>query len=434
VSDVLTGRRGIKRLTLPGLPALLAVGIAFPVLTPEPSASPAYRSPSKILCGSWVKCNMRGYDSYGYGANASRAYWRMSPGDECTNYAAYVESTVYHVPAPSYLLGNASQWPGEAAAHGVPVNHTPSVGAVAVWDAGTFGIGAFGHVGVVEQVGPGDSYIVISQQHMGSPYDYNWTLIKAHYPADEWQEWPSSFIHFRIPARAGIGYFDPRTGGYALRDSLTAGPASRTGRLWLKGAVPLSGDWLGTGTDSLGFYSPRYGIFHLLGARRAANPDVEITVGPPRMVPLVGDWYGTGRDSIGFYDRASGVFTLRRSLTDGGVTAFRFGRPGMVPLAGDWTGGRRDGVGYYNPATGIFNLRNTLSTGAPWVSFKFGPPHMIPIVGNWTGLGRKDGVGYYDPRTGTFHLRDRLSAGLADVVARFGPPGMVPLTGDWLGG
>ncbi len=113
-------------------------------------------------------------------ARGAQAYWRMSPGDQCTNYAAFVESTVYHVAAPSYLLGNGGQWAYLAAAHGVLVNHTPSVGAVAEWDGGTFGMGSLGHVGVVEAVGPQDSYIVISQQHMGGLNGYNWTLIKAH--------------------------------------------------------------------------------------------------------------------------------------------------------------------------------------------------------------------------------------------------------------
>jgi hypothetical protein len=128
----------------------------------------------------------------------------MSPGDECTNYVAYAESQAFGVPTPRYSLGNAYQWPASAAAHGVRVNRIPSVGAVAVWSGSAYGIGPMGHVAVVEQVGPHDSYIVVSQQHLlNAANGYEWTHISAGFPADTWQPWPSLFIHFpitRLPA------------------------------------------------------------------------------------------------------------------------------------------------------------------------------------------------------------------------------------------
>jgi surface antigen len=432
----LAQRRRLRRFTSFGMPAVMAVGaigLAFPMLSGGPSAAPAASSPSRILCNSWSRCDERGYNSYGYASHEWHAYWRMSPGDECTNYAAYVESTVFHVPEPSFLLGNGGEWAVTAAAHHVLVNHTPSVGAVAEWNGGTFGMGSAGHVGVVEAVGPHDRYIVISQQHMGGPDDYNWTLIKARYPADEWQEWPSNFIHFTVPKRTDVGYFSPRTHRYALRYSQTSGPANRTGRLGIAHSVPLIGDWRGTGMDATGFYNPAYGTFHLIGAG-ARHATIKATFGPPHMVPLVGDWKGTGKDGIGYYDRSTGMFYLRQSLKAGPADVkFTFGRRGMVPLAGDWNGDGSDGIGFYNPKTGIFNLRVTLAHGKPWVSFRFGPPHMVPIVGNWTGQGRRDSVGYYNPRTGTFYLRDKLGHGPANVIMTFGPARMVPLAGEWFG-
>lgn len=424
----------LRRLTMTGVPAVMAIGIAFPMLTSGTQAGPSVAMPSRILCGSWARCDARGFDSYGYAAHMYRAYWRMSAGDQCTNYAAYVEATVYHAATPAFLLGNGGQWGYTAAAHGVTVNHVPSVGAVAVWTAGAPGMGSIGHVGVVEQVGPHGKYIVISQQHMGGVADYNWTKIKFYNPGNLWQSWPNQFIHFRIPRRADVGYYNPATRGYALRYSQTAGPANRTGRLGLKGSVPLLGDWRGTGRPSFGYYNPTYGTFHLLGARAKAGA-IKATFGPARMRPLVGDWRGTGRDGIGYYNPKTAMFYLRQTLKGGpALVKFTFGKPGMIPLAGDWNGSGKDGVGYYNPRTGIFNLRTALSHGPAWVSFRFGPPHMIPVVGNWTGAGTKDGVGYYNPRTGTFYLKDRLSTGPADAVVRFGPAHMVPLTGEWFGG
>jgi surface antigen len=431
-----TGKHRLRRVAFAGVPAVMAVGVGLPLMLTSgnvPAKIGSAAVGSRMLCGSWSRCDERGYNSYGYASHEYRPYWRMSAGDECTNYAAFVESTVYHARRPSYLLGNGGDWAYSAASHHVRVNHTPSVGAVAEWNGGSFGIGPSGHVAVVEEVGPHASYIVVSQQHMGGLYDYNWTLIRAHHSSDSWQEWPSNFIHFAIPRRSDVGYYNPKTRTFKLRYSQTAGPANRTGSLGVAGAIPLMGDWRGTGLDGTGYYDPATGTFHLDGVKKSRHPDVAVSFGPAHMKPLVGDWLGTGKDGLGYYDPATGTFNLEQSLTGGKPGfSFVFGQPGMVPLAGDWNGGRHDGIGFYNPAKGTFTLRNSLSAGAPLVSFRFGPPHMIPIVGNWAG-GRKDGVGYYNPRTGKFYLRDRLSNGPATTVVRFGPAHMVPLTGDWLG-
>jgi surface antigen len=156
------------------------------------------RVPSRVLCTGYAGCNVQ-HSSYGYARHLHTSYWKMSPGDECTNYVAYVESQMFGVRAPRYSLGNAYQWPASAAAHGVRVNKVPSVGAVAVWPGYATGVGPEGHVAIVEQVGPRDSYIVISQQHLlNARSGYEWTRINARFPASAWQSWPSLFIHFRI--------------------------------------------------------------------------------------------------------------------------------------------------------------------------------------------------------------------------------------------
>jgi surface antigen len=342
---------------------------------------------------------------------------------------------VYHVATPRFLLGNGGQWAYTARAHGVLVNHTPSVGAVAEWNGGTAGLGGAGHVGVVEQVGPHGRYIVVSQQDMFSDRNgYEWTLIRAGHPADEWQPWPSNFIHFRIPRHADLAYYSARSRAISLRDSLTSGPANSTVHIAMGGVIPLVGDWSGRGTDNVGFYNPKYGTFHLSGVNRSAHPNVKFTFGPPHMIPLVGDWKGIGRDGVGYYNPKTATFYLRESLTAGHPDiSFRFGQPHMIPLAGRWKGGRRDGVGFYDPKTGIFRLRNRLAPGPLYRSFRFGPPHMIPLTGNWSG-GRIDRVGYYNPWTGMFYLRNRLTNGPASYVVRFGPKRMIPRAGDWFGG
>ncbi len=426
-------KRNRRLLALTGIPLMAIAGVAVPVVLSHHSAKPAWALPSRELCTGWARCSGRGYPSYAYQANGWRSYWRMAPGDECTNYAAYVESTVYHVAAPSYLLGNGGDWAATAAAHGVLVNHTPSVGAVAEWGSGSFGIGPMGHVAVVEAVGPHDRYIVISQQHISSEdNDYDWTKIKAHYPANEWQEWPTYFIHFRMPRHSSIGYFSRRSGRASVRYSLTSGPASATVHVGRGKLIPLSGDWRGNGVDHLGYYNPRNGTFHLFDASKTGHRNRVFKFGPAHMVPLVGDWTGRAADGIGYYNPRTGRFYLRQRLSRGrALRSFRFGPPKMRPLAGNWNGGRKDGVGYYNPKTGVFSLRTKLTGGTADRRFKFGPAHMTPLVGDWTGRG-SDSIGYYDRWTGTFFLRDSLRAGRASVVVKFGPAHSIPITGEWI--
>ncbi|MGD0082404.1 MAG: CHAP domain-containing protein [Acidimicrobiales bacterium] len=168
---------------------LLGAGLFF-------SVRPATAS-SSVLCEGYGGCSTGSYTSHDYAAHSSTSYWNMTAGDECTNYVAYVESAVYKVATPDYFLGNADEWPANVSAHGVTVNHVPSVGAVAEWGAYAPGLGAEGHVAIVEAVGPSDSWIDISQQHIDSDTDgYNWTRIGSG--TTEWQSWPDNFIHFPI--------------------------------------------------------------------------------------------------------------------------------------------------------------------------------------------------------------------------------------------
>jgi surface antigen len=198
----------LRRIIVAVLIAALAAGVTAPVLAVPASATSSRRAgrlPSEVLCGGYRGCNRAGYGSYGYGQHMRTSYWRMYPGDECTNYVAYVEATYFQVATPGYLLGDAYQWAASAAAHGIRVNNVPSAGAVAVWGGGAYGIGPDGHVAIVERVGPRDRYIVVSQQHLlGVPDGYDWTQINAGFPANTWESWPSKFIHFPVGRPAAM--------------------------------------------------------------------------------------------------------------------------------------------------------------------------------------------------------------------------------------
>ena len=153
------------------------------------------RADNSLICSGYSPCSAPGLTTHGYEHAAAQSWWSMYPGINCTNYAAYVESQIYGVPTPGLLLGDADQWSGRATAAGIPVDETPTVGSVAVWGADANGMGGFGHVAVVEAIGPDGVYIDVSQSGMGSANDgYSWE--RVYRDNSSWESWPSSFIHF----------------------------------------------------------------------------------------------------------------------------------------------------------------------------------------------------------------------------------------------
>ena len=135
-------------------------------------------------------------------------------GANCTNYVAFVESTAYGVATPK-LRVNAKDWAADAQADGFAVNQTPTVGSVAQWGAGDNNgvIGTDGHVAIVEQVGPGDSYIVVSQDNWHTDTDYyGWAKIVNEPDTPGAEPWPGNFIHFvskGLGAIATLSYAQP---------------------------------------------------------------------------------------------------------------------------------------------------------------------------------------------------------------------------------
>ncbi len=157
-------------------------------------------------------CNVAPYTTYNYKNEMSTLYWpgTGASGTECTNYAAFVESSVYGVPTPKYALGHATNWATAAEQHGVTVNQTPTVGSVAQWKANDHDIGSDGHVAIVDAVGPNDSYIVVSQDNWSTDTNkYGWALILAG-TLNQGEPWPDNFIHFpatRLPTT--LAYTQP---------------------------------------------------------------------------------------------------------------------------------------------------------------------------------------------------------------------------------
>ena len=198
----LAGGRARRMLTAVALVAGLCGG-AMAIDTPLATASAVNAGP---LCEGYLAqgnpsgyplCTAAPYTTHNYQNESSHSYWGSNIGVECTNYVAFVESLVYGVPTPNYALGNATNWASVAESHRVTVNQTPTVGSVAQWYANPPSIGSDGHVAIVEQVGPNDSYIVVSQDNWSSDKQgYGWALILNNTP-NQGEPWPNNFIHFQ---------------------------------------------------------------------------------------------------------------------------------------------------------------------------------------------------------------------------------------------
>ncbi len=164
------------------------------------------------LCEGYSACSVAPYTTHNFQNEYRTSYWGMAADQDtapsgawanCTNYVAFVESTVYGAPTPKHALPiNATNWSTGARENGFAINQTPTVGSVAQWTKNDPNIGPDGHVAIVEAVGPNDNYIVISQDNWSTDTDYyGWAVILAGAP-DQGEPWPDSFIHFpatRLP-------------------------------------------------------------------------------------------------------------------------------------------------------------------------------------------------------------------------------------------
>jgi surface antigen len=113
---------------------------------------------------------------------------------QCVSFAAWRLAQHGHaLDNATQNWGSALTWDNTAAARGVPVSHTPRVGAIAQWNAGessaaylsgsstpnaTFTAGSYGHVAYVAAV-YSDGSVLVEQYNMGDSRSYSVMRMKA---------------------------------------------------------------------------------------------------------------------------------------------------------------------------------------------------------------------------------------------------------------
>jgi uncharacterized delta-60 repeat protein len=231
-----------------------------------------------------------------------------------------------------------------------------------------------------------------------------------------------------------VGYFDPKTATWFLRNTTGPGDASIVpfaygGKDW----IPVVGDWNGDGRKSVGVFDPATATWYLKNNDYSGAPDITPFVfGEPGWIPVVGDWTGSGKTTVGVVDPTTGTWYLRNSNTAGPADlVFQYGAPGWIPVTGDWNGDGKTTIGVVDPKTETWYLKNDNAAGQPdYAPFQFGEPGWKPVVGDWNGDG-KTTVGAVNPN-GRWFLRNSNDAGAPDFAAfTFGAGGIVPVAGDW---
>lgn len=224
-----------------------------------------------------------------------------------------------------------------------------------------------------------------------------------------------------------VGAFRPQNGFVYLRNSNTAGFADTEFFYGLSNDIPVTGDWDGNGTDTIGVY--RNGTFFLKNSNSSGFADIQFPFGTSGDIPITGDWDGDGIDTIGVV-RGTQIF-LRNSNSGGNADIqFNYGTAGDIYITGDWNGDGIDTIGAFRQSNGFVYLRDSNSTGFANNEFFYGIAGDRPISGDWDGNGF-DSIGVV--RGSEWFLRNSNSSGFADIQFFYGLQGDVPIVGDWDG-
>lgn len=223
------------------------------------------------------------------------------------------------------------------------------------------------------------------------------------------------------------GVFRPSNGLLYLKNANTSGFADVAINYGTGGDYPVTGDWDGNGTDTIGIY--RNGTFYLRNSNTLGFADIVFAFGTPGDQPLAGDWNGDGMDTIGVY--RNGIFLLRNSNSAGADDiSFALGNPGDIGIAGDWNANGSDTTGVFRPSNGVIFLKNANTSGFADVALNYGLSGDMPVTGDWNDDG-VDTIGVY--RNAQFLLRNSNTIGFADIVFALGVPGDMPIAGNWDG-
>lgn len=348
---------------------------------------------------------------------------------ECTSWAAWAlhDRNSFEMP---HAIGNGANWGVWASQHGYAVNNTPAVGAVAWWAAYTYdqgyNVGASGHVAWVSAVS--GSTVTIEEYNYGNNGLYHTRTMAAS---------NAQYIHFAdVPTAGGETL-------WKLRNSNSEGPATAAFYYGPDTAKPVTGDWDGNGSVTIGVARNNGAgeiAWQLRNANSSGSPSATHTYGASTDTPVVGNWDGVGTTTIGIVRNDGSGQLMWKLSNDNGTpyASFYYGASTDIPVVGDWDGNGSVTIGIARrDATSdqlIWKLRNSNSAGVADLSFYYGASTAIPVTGDWNADGVTTiGTARKDDGSGEllWQLRNSNDAGTPSYAFHYGGSFDTPIVGDW---
>ena len=221
----------------------------------------------------------------------------------------------------------------------------------------------------------------------------------------------------------------------------------------LTSASTIMANFVNDLVDKVGVYRPSTGEWFLDSNGNGIWDGCEIdfcveTFGATGALPVVGDWDGSGFTKLGLFQPSTAQWWLDTNgdhVWDehaGDQRLGPFGKSSDIPFSGRWTNLGHDRIGTYRPSTGTWHLDKN-DNGALDCRKDYCPRLRnyaigdLPVVGDWTGSGTSR-VGLYRPSTGQWFLdrngsRSWNGCSKDTCVNDFGAAGDLPTTGDWSG-
>jgi len=257
----------------------------------------------------------------------------------------------------------------------------------------------------------------------------------------------NSFAVTSANPSAKIGVFNNGTWFLDL-DGSGAWNGSATDRqpvFGFNGAIPVTGDWNGSGKTKIGVFDK--GIWYLdingNGVWDSMPSDSNFIFGGglAGAVPVTGDWTGTGTTKIGVYVSGKWYLDLNgNGAWDGaaidGLYTYGDGLTAAIPVTGDWTGDGTTKIGVYVDGTWYLDFNGNKVWDGPSIDrqYYFGFNGALPVTGDWNADGKTE-IGTYN--NGTWYL-DLNGSGTwngtptdAYYIFGAGVTGAVPVAGKW---
>jgi peptidoglycan hydrolase-like protein with peptidoglycan-binding domain len=164
----------------------------------------------------------------------------------------------------------------------------------------------------------------------------------------------------------GGWYMDPN--GNGIWDGTANDKLYPTFGNGLSNAIPVTGDWDGTGVIRIGVFSNGSWYFDMNGNGVWDGGVVDKVIpnfgrGLPNAIPVTGDWNGSGTTKIGVFSNGSWYLDMKGDgVWDGGVVDkvipnFGQGLPNAIPVTGDWNDSGTTKIGVFSNGSWYLDMK-----------------------------------------------------------------------------